>query len=149
MSFKIVFPIVFLFVFIKIDTMAQCQFSSGDVCGHSLKNGAHYVKIFKIDNENGDKDKIEYSYVMTKNTRYTITLCEKGSLQTNALDVTIYDAYRNKIAVLKPLRDEGLNFVCASTGIYYIEFRVSEEQKFCATTILGFKRNENGQSPGQ
>ncbi len=149
MSFKIVFSIVFLFVLIKIDAMAQCQFSSGDVCSHSLKNGAHYVKIFKIDNENGVKDKIEYSYVMTKNTTYTITLCEKENIQLSALDVTIYDAYRNKIAVLKPLREEGLNFICASTGIYYIEFRVSEEQKFCATTILGFKRNERGLTPGQ
>ena len=68
-----------------------------DLCVTRLTPGFNFVKGFNINGENGSKEKVEYSYVLTKGTIYLITICT-GLLTSDGIIVTIYDSNRNKIA---------------------------------------------------
>lgn len=124
------------------DTFAQCD-SNGytESCISKLGDGFTFLKSFKIDGEGGAKNKVEYSYVFSKDTQYFINICASGE-NTDGIIVTMYDSNRKQV---------GTNFInnsfypafvypCNATGIYYITFTFKDSKNHCGGSVLGFKR---------
>jgi hypothetical protein len=120
---------MFALVPIAFSAVAQCHFESFHACIHSVKDSSRLVKSVSIENNNAAEEKVEFSYVMTKDTQYLIDMCDGGKRSAKAINVFIYDEYRNKITSIKPMRKKGLVFICSATGIYYIEFQIPERRK--------------------
>lgn len=120
---------------------AQCDADKYvNECIPKLANGFNYLKSYKIDGLQGERDKIEYSYVFTKGTQYMISLCSGA----NAGDVVVelFDSQRNKVAssMVNGKLASIISFPCKATGIYYLSYSFNESQEFCAASALGFRR---------
>ena len=124
------------------DSPAQCNTDTyNESCVGTLKDGFTFVKSFKVDGQGGAKDKVEYSYVFSKDMQYNFRLCADGE-NTDGIVVTIYDSSR------KPIISNNINgkfyksitYPCSVTGIYYISFTFEESQNFCGASVMGFKR---------
>ncbi len=121
---------------------AQCDANGfTENCISKLGDGFTFLKSFKIDGEGGSKGKVEYSYVFSKDTQYSINICATGE-STDGIIVTMYDSNRKMV---------GTNFAngkfypafiypCNATGIYYITFTFKDSKKHCGGSVLGFKR---------
>lgn len=121
---------------------AQCESESlSNACIPKLATGFNFLKSYKIDSENGAKDKIEFSYVFTKGTQYMINLCAGGQ-QTDGLVVSLFDAKRNKVATSKVNGEfiTAIAYPCNATGIYYIQYTFDGPSAKCGGSALGFKR---------
>jgi len=103
-----------------------------------------FLKTFKIDGKGGSKDKIEYSYVFSKDTNYSINISALGveEANTDGIIVSMYDAKRNQ--VVTNLVDGNIyseiQYPCSATGIYYITFTFQNSINYCGGCALGFKR---------
>lgn len=120
---------------------AQCDADKYvNECIPKLASGFNYLKSYKIDGLQGDREKIEYSYVFTKGTQYMISLCSGA----NAGDVVVdlFDSQRNKVASSKINGKLAsiISFPCKATGIYYLSYSFDQSQDFCAASALGFRR---------
>ena len=110
-------------------------------CIPRLTSGFNYIKSYKIDGVDGKKDKIEYSYVFTKDTQYLINICTPGN-DTDGIIVSLFDSSRNKVASSK-VDDKfisGIAYQCNSSGIYYIQFTFEGSTSYCGGSVLAFKR---------
>lgn len=142
---KTVFVIFSFFaIFILAGNQAQAQCSSSELadnCITQLNDGFNFVKSFPIDGENGEKSKIEYSYVFAKGTEYSINLCT-GDETPDGIVVSLYDSNRRKLTTNAANGKvfKGLRYNCNSTGIYYITFTFDESNSHCGGSVLGFKR---------
>ncbi len=121
---------------------AQCS-SDGHVenCLGKLKDGYTFLKSFKIDGQGGSKDKVEFSYVFSKDTRYFINICSEGA-DTGGIVVTMYDSNRKMVGTnfLNGKFFPGIEYPCAATGIYYITFTFQAPSAYCGGSVLGFSR---------
>lgn len=82
--------------FVAEQAEAQCNASQyAQDCIGKLGDGYTFLKSFQIDGQGGGKPKVEYSYVFSKDTQYTIRICTDGS-DTDGIKVTLYDANRQK-----------------------------------------------------
>lgn len=138
----IIFMISGLFAFTGTESMAQCdpeQYTNA--CIPKLANGFNFLKSYKIDTEDGIKDKVEYSYVFTKGTQYMINLCSEGE-NPEGLIVTLYDSQRNQVASSKYNGQfiSAIAYPCNNTGIYYIQYTFEKDSANCGGSALGFKR---------
>ncbi len=128
--------------FMSSDLAGQCDPESySNACIPKLAQGFNFLKSYKIDSENGAKDKVEYSYVFTKGTQYMINLCASGT-STDGLVVSLYDAKRNKVATSKVNGEfiSAIAYPCNATGIYYIQYTFDGSTAKCGGSALGFKR---------
>jgi hypothetical protein len=121
---------------------AQCnpeQYT--DTCIPKLASGFNFLKSYKIDGEDGAKNKVEYSYVFTKGTQYMINVCATGE-NTDGIVVTLFDSNRNKMASSKINGQfiSAIAYPCNTTGIYYIQYTFDNSTQFCGGSALGFKR---------
>ena len=135
------FMIVGLMGFSNTNAEAQCdpeKFTSE--CIPKLADGFNFLKSYKINGNNGAKDKVEYSYVFTKGTQYLINLCSTGD-NPDGIVVTLYDSQRNKVASSKYNGQyiSAIAYPCNTTGIYYIQYTF-EKENHCGGSALGFKR---------
>jgi hypothetical protein len=116
----------------ECDTAMYCQ----DCVGKLGKDGEYnYLKSYPIKFES--KEKVEFSYVLTKGTSYFITLCSDASMQ-----FTLQDGARNTVVTNK-VKDQVINaieFKCGATGIYYLKYEPSTGKEACGGSALGFKR---------
>jgi hypothetical protein len=133
---------VFTFILALYQVNAQCDFNSqSQRCIQNLHDGFIYIKSFEVDGLNGEKEKIEYSYVMTRDTQYYLNICTPEA-DLDGIIVTIYDSQRN--AVSSNYTDgkfyEALIFQCSATGIYYITFTFNGSKNFCGSSVLAFKK---------
>ncbi|CAN5229707.1 hypothetical protein BH23BAC1_BH23BAC1_28960 [soil metagenome] len=121
---------------------AQCDANGfTESCITKLGDGFTFLKSFKIDGENGHKNKVEYSYVFSKDTQYFINVCSPG-INTDGIVVTMYDSNRNQVGtnLMNNNFYPGFVYPCNATGIYYITFTFRDSQNFCGGSSLGFKR---------
>jgi outer membrane lipoprotein-sorting protein len=121
---------------------AQCDpIGYTETCISKLTNGFTFLKSFKIDGENGDKNKVEYSYVFSKDTQYFINICSPDT-NTDGIVVTMYDSQRNQVGTNLVNNNfyPGFVYPCNATGIYYITFTFRDSKSFCGGSTLGFKR---------
>jgi len=100
-----------------------------------------FLKTFKIDGQGGEKEKIEYSYVFSKNTNYSINIEADGE-KTDGIVVSMYDANRQRVAtnLVDGTFYQGIQSPCKATGIYYITFTFKDSGNHCGGSVLGFKR---------
>lgn len=112
-----------------------------EMCIPKLMEGFNFVKSYKVNGEEGNKSKVEYSYVFAKGTQYYINLCNGGT-DTDGMIVNIYNANRQQVAssFMNGKYYPGIVYPCSSTGIYYITYTFKDSETFCGGSVLGFKR---------
>jgi len=100
-----------------------------------------FLKTFKIDGHGGQREKVEYSYVFSKDTNYALNIESDGE-ETDGIVVSMYDANRNQVATnfVKGSFYPGIQYPCKATGIYYITFTFEDSQSYCGGSVLGFRR---------
>ena len=124
------------------ELIGQCNSDNlSNACIPKLSGGFNFLKSYKIDGENGGKDKVEYSYVFTKGTQYMINICAEGQA-TDGIVVTLFDSGRNKVATSKINGQfiSAIAYPCNATGIYYIQYTFDGSASHCGGSALGFKR---------
>lgn len=121
---------------------AQCDpESQAQACVSKMREGFTFLKTFKIDGQGGAKNKVEYSYVFSKDTQYFLNICTQGE-NTDGIVVTMYDSKRQVVSTnynngkFYP----GIVYPCNATGIYYITFTFKGSTNYCGGSVLGFKR---------
>ncbi len=121
---------------------AQCNSSEySQKCITKVKDGFTFLKSFAIDTNDGAKNKIEYSYVFSKDTEYFLNVCSQGN-DSDQVIVTIYDSNR-KVASTNYVNNKffpAIIFSCKSTGIYYITFTFNKSPDVCGGSVLAFRR---------
>lgn len=132
---------IVLLIFGTIQGKAQCNSSEfSQKCITKVQEGYTFLKSFEIDPGKMAKDKVEYSYVFSKDTDYFLNVCSEGD--DNDIIVTIYDANR-KVASTNYVKNKffpAIIFSCKSTGIYYISFTFSNNPAGCGGSVLAFRR---------
>ena len=141
---KKIFQTAFVLFFIIAfeESYGQCNPQElASNCVSQVKEGFTFLKSFNIDGMNGSREKVEYSYVFSKDTQYYLNICAEGE-NTDGIIVTIYDAKR-RVASTNLANDKifpGIIFACKSTGIYYITFTFDNSETYCGGSVLAFKK---------
>jgi hypothetical protein len=139
---KLIFFFALIFFLNAPDIKAQCNSENlSSQCIPKLAAGFNFLKSYKIDGDNGTKNKVEYSYVFLKGTQYMINICAPTQ-PTDGIIVSLYDANRNKVASSK-LNDQyitAIAYPCNATGVYYIQYTFEKPSSYCGGSALGFKR---------
>ena len=108
-----------------------------------LPEGFAFLKSYKIDGESGQKDKMEFPYIFSKDSNYMITMANKD-IEIKGVVLNLYDSNRKLVASnLDPGSKKyysGVSYKCASTGVYYLTFSFENTKDNCAAAVLGFKR---------
>lgn len=141
---KIILTISFLslLVFVAPEVSAQCDADEyAEACIPNLKEGFNFVKSYEIDGEDGDRNKVEYSYVFAKGTQYMLNLCS-ASTDTDGIVVSLYNSSRKLVSTSDANGKlySAIAYPCNATGIYYISFTFKGSNKYCGGAVLGFKR---------
>jgi hypothetical protein len=143
MKNKIAIAVLTLFsVFASSHVMAQCLAETfSKACIPKLSEGFLFLKNYKIDNEGGVKEKVEYSYVFTKGTQYMINLCTAGE-NAGGIVIHLLNSDRNQIASSKINGQtvSAISYPCQATGIYYIQYTFELAGQNCGGSALGFKK---------
>ena len=107
----------------------------------NLPDSFTFLKTFKIDGRGGQRERVEYSYVFSKDTDYALNIQSSGE-STDGIVVSMYDSNRNRVATnfVNGSFFGGIQYPCKATGIYYITFTFEESQSYCGGSVLGFKR---------
>ena len=133
--------IIVLVIFGTIQGKAQCTSSEfSQKCITKVQDGYTFLKSFEINPEKMSRDKIEYSYVFSKDTNYFLNVCSEAD--DNGIIVTIYDANR-KVASTNYVNNKffpAIVFSCKSTGIYYISYTFNKTPGECGGSVLAFHR---------
>lgn len=139
---KLIFFIALIFLLNSSEAAAQCNSENlSSQCIPKLAAGFNFLKSYKIDGDNGTKEKVEYSYVFLKGTQYMINICAPNQ-PTDGIIVSLYDANRNKVASSK-LNNQyitAIAYPCNATGVYYIQYTFEKPSSYCGGSALGFKR---------
>jgi hypothetical protein len=139
---KLIFFTALIFLLNSSDATAQCNSENlSSQCIPKLAAGFNFLKSYKIDGDNGTKEKVEYSYVFLKGTQYMINICAP-SQPTDGIIVSLYDANRNKVASSKLDNQyiSAIAYPCNATGVYYIQYTFDKPSSYCGGSALGFKR---------
>ncbi|MCC5929509.1 MAG: hypothetical protein JJU28_09710 [Cyclobacteriaceae bacterium] len=122
---------------------AQCDGDGlAQACVGKMQDGFTYLKSFKIDGQGGAKNKVEYSYVFSKDTQYFLNICSSAGDGTDGIVVTMYDSNRQMVSTnfMNGKFYPGIVYPCNATGIYYITFTFQDSKSHCGGSVLGFKR---------
>jgi hypothetical protein len=138
----ITLSLIALIFVVAPESISQCDAERyTEMCIPKLMDGFNFVKSYKVNGEEGNKSKIEYSYVFAKGTQYYINLCNDGE-DTDGMIVNIYDSNRKQVATSYANGNyyPGIIYPCNATGIYYITYTFKDSQNHCGGSVLGFKR---------
>jgi len=127
---------------LSLDSSGQCDTDAlKDDCVQSKMSGYTFLRSYDIDGQGGQKDKVEYSYVLAKGNQYLISVCADGG-DTDGIVVTIYDSNRKKISSNNVNGEyySSIAFPCNATGIYYITYTFNGSSTYCGGSAIGFKR---------
>lgn len=113
-----------------------------DACAEKIDD-YNFLKAYKIGVKNLKKgkesDKKEYSYVLSKDTEYLLTVCTKnGGSSDIRLVLNIYDRNRKLIKSSYQSRrhQDVVKFTCGATGVYYFEYYFIGEGDGLGVSIL-------------
>ena len=138
----------FLLIFVAVlgffaaDAQAQCNAELyNNMALKMLQPGFTFVKNYRIDGKNGERKKIEYTCVFSKDTNYMIRIAGKDG-GPKGIVATLFDSKRQQMATsyVSNRFYEGWTYKCTSTGIYYITFSFQDSQSYCGAAVLGFSR---------
>lgn len=141
---KIFFLLAFVFAgaLMTQNTQAQCNTDLyTNLALKSLAPGYTFVKSYRIDGKNGDRKKVEYTCVFSKDTNYMVRMVGKDGGQ-EGLVVTLYDSKRAQLATsyVSSKFYPGFTYKCTATGIYYLSFTFKDSKSYCGAAVLGFRR---------
>lgn len=132
----------FLFL-VSSSLLAQCE--PDDFCNECIRKlGAakfNFLKSYRVNGEDGGLQKVEYSYVLTKGSKYMINICSSAQ-RPDKIQFVLSDRGRMMVAtnlVNGKLVNE-LIFECKATGIYYFQYTFGEAGVSCAGISIGFSR---------
>lgn len=123
--------------------MAQCE--PTDFCNECIKKlGAakfNFLKSYRVNGEDGSLQKVEYSYVLTKGSKYMINICSSAQ-RPDKIQFVLSDRGRMKVAtnLVNGRLVNDLVFECKATGIYYFQYTFEEAGVSCAGISIGFSR---------
>ena len=123
-------------------SIAQCNTTDlTKTCINNIQEGFIFIKNFPVDGQNGQKEKLEYSYIFAKDTEYSLNLCTAEEIPDGII-VTISDSKRREIAsnYANEKFYPGIIFQCKMTGIYYITYSFEKSESDCAGSVLAFKK---------
>ncbi len=136
---KLIIITAVLFSSLYSSANAQCNPDGFTTeCIPKLADGFNFLKGYKIDGKDGEKAKVEFSYVFTKGTQYMINICAGES----NIVISLYDSKRNKVASSK-INDQyatAIAFPCKATSIYYISYTFDDASGYCGGSALGFRK---------
>jgi hypothetical protein len=122
--------------------MAQCNTTElSKNCIESIQEGFIFIKNFSVDGQDGQIQKLEYSYIFAKDTKYFLNLVNsEGS--SDGIVVTISDSRRKEITrnYVNGKFFPAIIFDCKSTGIYYLTYTFEGSGSDCASSALAFKK---------
>jgi hypothetical protein len=130
------------FTFGKSEVYAQCNAELfNNMALKLLPPGYTFVKSYRIDGKNGERKKIEYTCVFSKDTDYIIKMAGKDG-GPNGLIATLFDSKRSQLATsyFNNRFYDGWTYKCTATGIYYLSFTFKDSKSFCGAAVLGFRR---------
>ncbi|MBI1769607.1 MAG: hypothetical protein HYR67_14660 [Bacteroidetes bacterium] len=79
---------------------------------------------------------IEYSYVLTKGTRYHVGACFNA---VDNLKIEVFSSKRLLVATITSKKKYSkLTYKCASSGIYYMRFSCNSSDNSCGAGLLSF-----------
>jgi hypothetical protein len=134
--------LVAILCFGVFETQAQCNAELyNNMALKMLQPGYTFVKNYRIDGKGGERKKIEYTCVFSKDTNYMIRVAGKDG-GSKGIVATLFDSKRQQMATsyLSSRFYEGWIYKCTSTGIYYITFSFQDSQSYCGAAVLGFSR---------
>lgn len=107
----------------------------------NLPDNFTFLKTFKIDGQGGQREKVEYSYVFSKDTNYALNI-KSGGEDMDGIVVSMYDSNRKRVATnfVEGNFYGGIQYPCKATGIYYITFTFEDSKAYCGGSVLGFNR---------
>ena len=120
---------------------SQCNYTAYvDSCKtHITHDHFNFLKEFEVDNQDGQKEKVEFSITLAEgfDYEYYFTGLKEGHQEVTA---TLYDYNRQKLVTNKHHRKlvHVISYSCQKTGIYYITFTFKDEEKYCGAAVLGF-----------
>ncbi|MCC5920970.1 MAG: hypothetical protein LAT68_12365 [Cyclobacteriaceae bacterium] len=135
---------LFLFVLIFNITDIKAQCNAGSFAEKSISkidDGYTFLKSYKIDGQGGGLDKVEQSYVFSKDATYQLNITADGN-ETDGIIVSIYDSNRSlkMTSFANGKFYNKVEYPCNATGIYYITFTFKDSKNHCGGAALGFKR---------
>lgn len=115
--------------------------AQANTCIPKLTKGFIFLKSYKLDGEEGERRKIEYSYVFSKGRQYQINLCTGTPDDADGIVINVFDSGRKLIGSSKQGGKylTGLQLACRSAGIYYIQYAFENSKTYCAGSAMGFQ----------
>lgn len=108
-----------------------------------IPRGFTFLKGYPVDGKSGKRKRIEYSYILSRNSKYLITLATQRN-KSDGLQITLLNARKKKIAssYVDGKYYDGIQYKCQKTGIYYIRFSYDSKKtkNYCSGGILSFRR---------
>ena len=142
--FKIILLGLLFYISPKV-SLAQCDEDDFmDECATRIDKFV-FAKSFDINNDLSKKSdgKVEYSYVFSKGTSYSITVCDLNQ-NGNRMIVDLYDRNRKFVASSYSKRTKKyypkITYPCNATGVYYLKYRFEGGKPSCGVSIIGFKK---------
>lgn len=109
----------------------------------SLPRGFTFLKGYPINGLNGKRTKIEYSYILSRNSKYLISLARQNN-KSDGLKISLLNSRKKVIATsfVEGKYYDAIQYTCQRTGIYYIRFTYnkSKTKDFCSGGVLSFRR---------
>lgn len=108
-----------------------------------LPKGFTFLKGYPVNGKNGKKRRIEYSYILSRNSKYLISLATKNN-KSDGLKITLLNSRKKVLATsfVEGKYYDGIQYTCRKTGIYYIRFNYDSKKAkdYCSGGILSFRR---------
>lgn len=145
-SFRLFLCLLPLLWLAAAPAQAQCDADKFmNHCNARLSNGYTFLKSYNVDKTKAQNNKVEYSYVFSKDTNYMLTLCTKDGMVPNNFSVALFDRDRNMVYSSFDKRTNtfypAIGYRCSATGIYYLQFVFNNQAAAeCGASVLGFKR---------
>ncbi len=127
-----------------LKTQAQCTVEGQiAVCTANAHVPMHFLKSYRVEPSRADQGYIEYSYVLTKNTTYALSLCTPAA-GADGIVITLFDSQRNIVATNKTPQGlfPSINFNCMATGIFYMRYTFENSVHRSGLSVLMFSMNE-------
>ena len=123
---------------------AQCESDEFlDNCSSSLGTNT-FIKAFDVKIKPKKQDVVEYSYVFSKGSSYSIIVCDQNE-KGKQMVVRLYDRSHKLIASSYNKKTKthypDLLYPCSATGVYYLEATLETQAAGCGVIILGFNKN--------
>jgi hypothetical protein len=130
---------------VAFSSAAMAQSETESFCEECIKKLSdarfNFLKSYRVNGENGGLQRAEYSYVLTKGSKYMVNICANAQCPEK-IQFTLSDYNRTKVTsnMVGGRLLSDLVFECSATGIYYFQYNFGEAAVSCAGISIGFAR---------